>query len=31
VYASEDGEEEFVQDFVDTWHKVMTADRFDLE
>ncbi|WP_302081798.1 catalase/peroxidase HPI [Salinibaculum rarum] len=31
VYAAEDGEEEFVQDFVDAWHKVMTADRFDLE
>ncbi|WP_114575543.1 catalase/peroxidase HPI [Saliphagus sp. LR7] len=31
VYASEDGEEEFVEDFVDAWHKVMTADRFDLE
>ncbi|KYH27840.1 catalase-peroxidase 2 [Halalkalicoccus paucihalophilus] len=31
VYASEDGEEQFVQDFVDAWHKVMTLDRFDLE
>jgi catalase-peroxidase len=31
VYATEDGEEDFVQDFVDAWHKVMTADRFDLE
>jgi catalase-peroxidase len=31
VYAAEDGEEQFVEDFVETWHKVMTLDRFDLE
>jgi catalase-peroxidase len=31
VYASGDGDERFVEDFVDAWHKVMTADRFDLE
>jgi len=31
VYAAEDGEEKFVRDFVDAWHKVMQADRFDLE
>ncbi|MFB6110048.1 MAG: catalase/peroxidase HPI [Halodesulfurarchaeum sp.] len=31
VYGSDDGEEKFVSDFVDTWHKVMTLDRFDLE
>jgi len=31
VYAAEDGEEQFVQDFVDAWHAVMTNDRFDLE
>jgi catalase-peroxidase len=31
VYAADDGDEQFVQDFVATWHKVMTADRFDLE
>ena len=31
VYGADDGEEAFVQDFVDAWHKVMTADRFDLE
>ncbi|MXR40585.1 catalase/peroxidase HPI [Halobaculum sp. WSA2] len=31
VYASDDGEEEFVQDFVDAWSKVMRLDRFDLE
>jgi len=31
VYASADGEEKFVQDFVAAWTKVMTADRFDLK
>ncbi|WP_049971306.1 catalase/peroxidase HPI [Haladaptatus cibarius] len=31
VYASDDAEEKFVHDFVETWHKVMTLDRFDLE
>ncbi|WP_232686435.1 catalase/peroxidase HPI [Halobacterium zhouii] len=31
VYGSDDGEEKFVRDFVDAWHKVMTLDRFDLE
>jgi catalase-peroxidase len=31
VYGAEDGEAEFVHDFVDAWHKVMTLDRFDLE
>jgi catalase-peroxidase len=31
VYGAEDGEEQFVHDFVDAWHKVMTLDRFDLE
>jgi len=30
VYAAEDGDENFVQDFVDAWVKVMRADRFDL-
>ena len=30
AYASDDGEEEFVRDFVDAWTKVMTLDRFDL-
>jgi catalase-peroxidase len=29
IYASE--EAEFVEDFVDAWHKVMTLDRFDLQ
>jgi len=31
VYGAEDGEGKFVQDFVDTWSKVMKLDRFDLE
>jgi catalase-peroxidase len=31
VYAEADGEEQFVQDFVDAWTTVMTSDRFDLE
>jgi catalase-peroxidase len=31
VYAAEDGEEQFVHDFVDAWHKVMSLDRLDLE
>ena len=31
VYAADDGEEEFVEDFVDAWSTVMQADRFDLE
>ncbi|MFB6160928.1 MAG: catalase/peroxidase HPI [Haloferacaceae archaeon] len=31
VYAADDGEEEFVEDFVDAWSKVMKLDRFDLE
>jgi len=30
VYASEDAQEKFVQDFVAAWNKVMDADRFDL-
>ncbi|MGZ0747425.1 catalase/peroxidase HPI [Haloparvum sp. AD34] len=31
VYAADDAEEKFVEDFVDAWSKVMTLDRFDLE
>jgi catalase-peroxidase len=31
VYASEDGQEKFVRDFVAAWVKVMNLDRFDLE
>jgi catalase-peroxidase len=30
VYASDDGREKFVRDFVKAWTKVMTLDRFDL-
>jgi len=30
VYAADDAEEKFVQDFVDAWTKVMTLDRFDV-
>jgi len=30
VYASADGQEKFVQDFVKAWTKVMNLDRFDL-
>ncbi len=31
VYGASDGEEKFIEDFVDTWSKVMKLDRFDLE
>ena len=30
VYAADDGEAHFVQDFVAAWNKVMNLDRFDL-
>ena len=30
VYAQDDGQEKFVQDFVAAWTKVMNGDRFDL-
>ena len=30
VYASDDGEAKFVQDFVAAWDKVMNLDRFEL-
>jgi catalase-peroxidase len=30
VYACDDGQEKFVQDFVAAWDKVMNLDRFDL-
>lgn len=30
-YAADDAQEDFVQDFVAAWTKVMTLDRFDLD
>ena len=30
VYAANDGESEFVRDFITAWNKVMELDRFDL-
>ncbi|MEO0530965.1 MAG: catalase/peroxidase HPI [Planctomycetota bacterium] len=30
VYASEDGKQKFVEDFVAAWNKVMNLDRFDV-
>jgi len=30
VYACDDAQEKFLQDFVSAWNKVMNADRFDL-
>ena len=30
VYASDDGRERFVRDFVKAWNKVMNLDRYDL-
>ncbi|MGC8858217.1 MAG: catalase/peroxidase HPI [Ignavibacteria bacterium] len=30
VYASSDGQEKFVKDFVSAWNKVMMLDRFDV-
>jgi catalase-peroxidase len=31
VYASSDGQEAFMHDFVKAWNKVMNLDRFDLK
>ncbi|WP_075879046.1 catalase/peroxidase HPI [Vreelandella massiliensis] len=31
VYAQDDNEEKFVNDFIKAWTKVMNADRFDVE
>ena len=31
VYASDDGNEHFVKDFIKAWIKVMNLDRFDLK
>ncbi len=30
VYACQDGQEQFIEDFVAAWNKVMNLDRFDL-
>jgi catalase-peroxidase len=30
VYASEDGEKEFIDDFVKAWTKVMNNGRFEI-
>lgn len=30
VYASKDGGEKFVSDFINAWNKVMMSDRFDI-
>ena len=30
VYASDDTQQKFIQDFVTAWNKVMNADRFDI-
>ncbi len=30
VYATDDAQQKFIQDFVSAWNKVMNADRFDL-
>ncbi|MGH3970494.1 MAG: peroxidase family protein, partial [Mycobacterium sp.] len=30
VYAADDAQPKFVQDFVSAWNKVMNLDRFDL-
>jgi len=31
VYAANDGQDKFMNDFVDAWTKVMTLDRFDVK
>ncbi|WP_087024202.1 catalase/peroxidase HPI [Thaumasiovibrio subtropicus] len=31
VYACDDAEEQFIQDFIAAWNKVMNADRFDIK
>ena len=30
VYAQNDNNEKFIKDFIQTWNKIMNADRFDL-
>ena len=31
VYAQDDNNDKFVQDFISAWNKVMDADRYDLK
>ncbi len=31
VYASKDAQQEFAEDFVAAWKKVMNLDRFDVD
>ncbi len=31
AYATDDAKDKFIQDFVNAWVKVMTADRFDIK
>ena len=31
VYATADGQDKFLQDFVAAWTKVMNLDRFDMK
>jgi catalase-peroxidase len=31
VYASSDGQQKFIRDFVAAWTKVMNLDRFDIQ
>ncbi len=31
VYAQEDAQDKFINDFIAAWNKVMNADRFDLK
>ena len=30
VYAQSDNEEKFINDFINSWTKIMNADRFDI-
>ena len=30
VYATDESQQKFVNDFIDAWNKVMDLDRFDL-
>ena len=31
VYASSDGKEKFIKDFIAAWHKIMNLGRFNLD